>query len=99
MNRNSGDYSYLGVLKRSRGRKLDEADTDVCAALARLSVTPDGDLLLKWIHQQTLGRIVPDDISDGALRTDAARRSFAALIFSMLDRGLKRNERPKRTSK
>lgn len=99
MSRNNEAFSYRGVLKRSQGRKLEESDTDVCAALARLSQTPDGDLLLKWIHQQTLGRTIPDDASEGALRASEARRSFATLIFNMLDRGLKRNERPKRTSK
>lgn len=83
--------SYQGVLRRSQGKRLEEADTSVAAALARLSQTEDGDLFLRWIHQQTLGRPLPDDASDGALRASEARKSFAATIFNMLDRGLKRN--------
>lgn len=91
--------SYRGVLNRMQGRALRDVDNDVAAALARISETPDGDLLLKWIHQQTLGRVLPDDLSDGALRADAARRSFATQIFNMLDRGLNRNAAPKRPGK
>lgn len=88
---NRGAMSYQGVLRRQQGRTLAEDDKDVAGALARLSETSDGDLFLRWIHQQTLGRTLPDDASDGALRASEARKSFAATIFNMLDRGLKRN--------
>lgn len=95
----SNAMSYRGVLARQQGRKLSEGSTDVAAALARLSQTPDGDLFLTWIHQQTFGRAVPDDASEGALRAAEVRRSFATLIFNVLERGLKANASPRRTGK
>jgi hypothetical protein len=88
--------SYHGVVRRQQGRVLANDDNDVAAALARLSETSDGDLFLRWIHQQTIGRTLPDDASDGALRASEARKSFAATIYNMLDRGLKRNASAKR---
>lgn len=95
----SGAMSYHGVLARQQGRQLADDDQDVSAALARLSETSDGDIVLKWIHQQTFGRALPDTATEGALRAHEARRSFATTIFNLLDRGLKRNARPKHPGK
>src|SRR5690349_10583848 len=88
--------SYLGALRRQRGRAEVEDDNTMSAVIARISQTPDGDLFLAWIHQQTLGRVLPDDASDGALRASEARKSFAATIFNLLDRGLSENATAKR---
>lgn len=99
-NRSIGTQSrYLGVLHRMQGREAAAEETSVAAALARLSMTPDGDLFLKWIHARTIGRVLPDDASDGALRASEARKSFAAEIYNLLDRGLEANAAAKRPGK
>lgn len=91
--------SYHGVLQRQHSRGAPSDENSVSAALARLSQTTDGDILLKWIHQQTYGRTLPDDASEGALRASEARKSFATTIFNLLDRGLSENAAAKRNGK
>jgi hypothetical protein len=82
------------VLDRMYGRTDDgPSDEDLTAVLARLWATPDGHAFLTWLWMRTLGRQVPDDAGDGALRAYAARNSLAALIFQVLERGLERDPR------
>ena len=79
--------SYIDVLKRQQVAKaIDE--NSMPAVLARLSKTQDGALFLAWIHSRTTGSVEPDDVPDSALRAIVARKSFGALIFNLLDRGL-----------
>lgn len=90
---------YLGYLRRQHGREEAKNENSVAGALARLSKTSDGELFLAWIHDQTIGRTLADDASDGALRASEARKSFAATIFNLLDRGLEANAATKRPGK
>ena len=86
------DTSYAGVVKRMIGLGTPEkVDDDVCAALVRLSETQDGETVLQWIHNQTLGHVPAADASEGALRESAALNRFATKFFNLLDRGLKRD--------
>lgn len=82
---------YKRALQNMRGGAKPLPDNDVSAALARLAGTVDGDTFLTWIHQQTLGKVIPDTAPEGALRASEARKSFAATIFNLLDRGLSRD--------
>lgn len=75
---------------KGRGQGIDE-DKDIAGAVARLSQTADGAIFLDWIYAQTLGHPVADDASEGALRADGVRKSFATKIFNLRDRGLKRD--------
>lgn len=83
---------YNGALRRLRA--VEKHPDDIADVLARISKTKDGERLLAWIHQQTLGRTVPEGAPEGALREHAALHRFATTIFNNVDRGLERNATP-----
>jgi len=60
-------FQPIERLRRLRGSEPEE-QSEIGAALTRLSQTPDGKKFLDWLWLQTKGKTLPADASDGAFR-------------------------------
>lgn len=73
-------------------------DKDIAAALERIALTPDGEILYDALHKEAAD-LLDVDPSDGALRSHHGRRTFARELMKMMAKGIEEGgRRPDGTS-
>lgn len=77
-------FNPMARLRRLRG--VDAYDPgELKIAVTRLAHTPDGQVLLGWLEQQTHGKILLHDAPDSALRELMAHRSLFDRILKLIE--------------